>query len=125
MVLMSKFNKGNAFSDIDTSKMPYVKLKDVYDKTNPNKVFKIQGVYINTKSKLGDSCVAIGEDVQYNLPNSQVENIREMLKDSEVIEAIKAGKVGFVIRPYKNNWSVNKETGEITEFYGVDWVDVQ
>lgn len=124
MGLMNKFNKGNAFKDIDTSNMDYVSLADVYDEKNPEKVFKIQGVYINPKSKLGASCVAIGEDVQYNLPQHQVENIQQMLDDEEVINAIRNGHVGFKITPYENSFSVNKQTGEITEFYGIDWVDV-
>lgn len=125
MGLMSKFNKGNVFKDVDTTNMEYVKLADVYDKNNPDKIFKIQGVYTNPKSKLGESCVAIGEKVQYNLPNYEVETVKEMLADDEVIKAIRAGKVGFKIEPYSNSWGVNKETGEIEkEFYGIDWVDI-
>lgn len=128
MGLMSKYNKGNAFRDVDTEGMEYVALKDVYDEKNPDKVFKIKAVYINPKSKLGKSCVAVGEDVQYNLPNFEVETVEAMLTDDEVIKAIKAGKVGFTIRPYTNDWSKVDGNGEKLEtprtFYGIDWVDI-
>lgn len=128
MGLMSKYNKGNAFRDVNTDGMEYVSLADIYDKEHPNKVFKIQAIYINPKSSLGKSAVAVGIDKQYNLPNFEVETVEEMLQDSDVIDAIKAGKVGFTIRPYTNNWSKVDANGQKLEkprtFYGIDWVDM-
>lgn len=122
MGLMSRFNGGNAFRDIDTNGFNYVSCEDVY-KEFGTKPVQVQGVFINSKTKYGDSAVAIGDHVLINLPAYTVDDVKEMLQDDVVIDAFKKGRVGISVSPYKNNFSKQKD-GTEKEFYGVDWIDL-
>ena len=122
MGLMSKFNNANAFMDIDTSKYNYVSLKDLLDEQG-EKPYPIQGLFINSKGKFGDEAVAIGDRILINLPHYVVDDVKEMLQDSVVIDAIKQGRVGIKTHAYTNAFSKQKD-GTIKKFYNVEWVDL-
>ena len=99
----SKYNK-TAFG-IDTSDFEYVKLSSIYTdkKEGGNDVIHdINGIYVN-KSPLGFSPVIIdaSNNRLVNLPQHMAETCRDILEDSEAIEAIKDGKVGYTIYEYE------------------------
>lgn len=101
----SKFNK-TTFG-IDTTNFAYIKLADIYNsKENGGKdvVHPINGLYVH-KSQLGDSPVLIDEKAQQlvNLPSHMAETVREILQDSEAVDAIKDGKVGYTIYEYESH----------------------
>ena len=60
--------------------------------------------------------VAICEDCFVNFPAHMLEEVEAILKSSEDIEDIKAGKVGFIIEPYT--------TDEGNTCYGIRWSDI-
>lgn len=122
MGLMSKFNNANAFMDIDTTNFNYVSLKDL-KKEMGNKPYTIKGLFVNGKGKFGDEAVAIGDHVLINLPHYVVDDVKEMLQDSVVIDAIKQGRVGIKVHEYTNSFSKQKD-GTIKKFYSVEWVDL-
>lgn len=100
-----KFNK-TTFG-IDTTDFNYVKLADLYnsaDNGGSDVIRKIDGCYVH-KSQLGDSPVIIDvENKQLvNLPAHTAETIREILADTEAVETIKAGKVGYTIYEYESH----------------------
>lgn len=122
MGLMSKFNNVNAFMSIDTTNYNYVSLKDL-QKEFGKKAYTIKGLFVNGKAKFGDEAVAIGDHILINLPHYVVDDVKEMLQDSVVIDAIKQGRVGIKVHEYTNSFSKQKD-GSIKKFYSVEWVDL-
>ncbi len=125
---IKKYNKGGVFN-INTANLAYITLKDLYAKNGDDGVYAIGAVYINTKSKFGDSpvvCVMdmdrdtgeIKPSVMCNLPRHLLDTCREMMTDDDAVAAIKAVKVGFTIRKYHSN-IYN------TDAYSVEWVDLE
>lgn len=112
----SKFNK-TSFG-IDTTGFPFVKLTDIY---NSNKeggdvvVHPINGLYVH-KSQLGDSPVIIDAENKrlVNLPQFTGDTIRNILADSDAVDAIKANKVGYIIYEYESH---------AKKCYGIIFVD--
>lgn len=101
----SKFNK-TSFG-IDTTDFPFVKLTDIYNSKKDgggDVVHPINGLYVH-KSPLGDSPVIIDAENKrlVNLPQFTGDTIREILADSEAVEAIKANKVGYTIYEYDSH----------------------
>lgn len=101
----SKFNK-TTFG-IDTTNFPYVKLADIYrskEEGGKDVVHTINGLYVH-KSQLGDSPVLIDAQAQrlVNLPSHMAETVREILQDTEAVDAIKDNKVGYTIYEYESH----------------------
>lgn len=101
----SKFNK-TSFC-IDTTDFPFVKLTDIYNSKKDggdDVVHPINGLYVH-KSPLGDSPVIIDAENKrlVNLPQFTGDTIREILADSEAVDAIKANKVGYTIYEYESH----------------------
>lgn len=101
----SKFNK-TSFG-IDTTDFTFVKLTDLFNSKQDgggDVVHPIDGVYVH-KSQLGDSPVIIDAANKrlVNLPSFTGETIREILQDSDAIQAIKDGKVGYIIYEYESH----------------------
>ena len=119
MSFAARHNKGSVF-DCNTEGFEYFSLKDLYKKNGPDQEYQIQGLYINKKSEYGDSPVAILDDMFVNLPQHLLDECQDMLKSSEDIEDIKAGKVGFKIEPYESD----KKKGKDKTCYSILWVDM-
>lgn len=101
----SKFNKTSF--EIDTTNYPYCKLSDIYtskEEGGKDVIHPINGMWCR-KSPLGDSPCII-DDVNkrlVNLPSHCAETVREILSDGDAIQAIKEGKVGYVIYEYESH----------------------
>ena len=119
MGLMDRYNKGGVTFDIDITNFTFVDLKSLFKKSPEGEVFKIDGLYINKKSSFGDHPVAIlaQEELLADLPAHLVEDVKAMLQDSEVVNAIKDGKVGFTIHEYDQKQYRKK-------CYGIHWEDI-
>lgn len=112
----STFNKTNF--NIDTTDFQYVKLVDIYNSKKEggnDVVHPINGLYVH-KSSLGDSPVIIDEESKrlVNLPQFTGDTIREILANSDAVEAIKANKVGYTIYEYDSH---------AKKCYGITFVD--
>lgn len=119
MGLMDKYNKGGVKFDVDIAGFSFVNLESLYARDNGNTVFGIDGLYINKKSSFGDHPVAIvaSESILVDLPGFMTDDVKEILRDSEVVEAIRAGKVGFSVQQYES-----KNFKRIC--YGIKWEDM-
>jgi hypothetical protein len=117
MSFASKHNKGAIDWEIDSKDFEYFSLKDLFEKDPENMVYVLRGLFINTKnnSEYGNSIVAILKDKFVNLPSHMEAEVKEILSSVEDVEDIKAGKVGFTIRPYESHKK---------QCYSVSWVDV-
>ena len=119
MGLMDKYNKGGVTFEVDIKDFKFVTLEELYKRDNGKTIFGIDGLYINKKSSFGDHPVAIiaVEEMLVDLPSHLTEDVKEMLQDPEVVDAIKAGKVGFVIEQYEQ-----KKYKKLC--YGIHWEDL-
>jgi len=96
----SIFNQ-NQFDGIDTNDYVYKKLSTL-DKA---KVYKIDGLFINSTSKFGAQPILIISEIKalVNLPSYLVQTAQTILSDVEAIDTIKQGKVGFRVKEYTKN----------------------
>lgn len=112
----STFNKTSF--DVDTTGFPFVKLTDIYNDEKEggcDVVHSINGMYVH-KSQLGDSPVIIDAENKriVNLPQFTAETVREILANSDAVDAIKANKVGYTIYEYESH---------AKKCYGITFVD--
>lgn len=112
----STFNSTNF--GIDTTDFPYVKLIDIYHSKKDgggDVVHPINGMYVH-KSQLGDSPVIIDAENKrlVNLPSFIGATVREILANSDAVDAIKANKVGYTIYEYESH---------AKKCYGITFVD--
>lgn len=108
----SEYNKTLINWGIETEGFEYHSLSELSEGTR----IKVRGLYINTKGKYGDAPVLISDTCYYNLPSYMTETVREMLKDDELIEQIKSGKVFADVRHFIDS-KHNRDS------YTIDWVD--
>ncbi len=113
MFSATKFNTGrtNPFTHKIPEGTPFKKLKEL----EIGKAYVLRSVYINTKGNYGDEPVAVTDGAVVNLPAHQLSAVKAMIDDTEAIEAINAGLVGF--KPYEYD-------GKNGHGYSVEWVDV-
>lgn len=113
-----RHKKGGVVFEIDLEGYEYKKLETLYFDNGADKVYTMNGCFISTKGKFGDSPVAIlcEEKVCANFPNHMADEIKEILKSDIDIEDIKAGNAKFKIEQYKD-----KNFGKIC--YGIDWLE--
>lgn len=104
-----KYNNGVHF-EIDTKGFDYLKLSDLSLKT----WYPIKAVYINTKSKFGESPVVATDKAFVNMPQHMLDTFKDMRNDSELLDLINKGLFGFEIYEYTNKYGVA---------YGVNFVD--
>ena len=125
------FNKGSRFN-VDFKGMEFIKLEDVFKMSEDEKaisgkdtIFKVTGLFINNKSKYGARPFLATPDFLVDLPKHQLEDVKEMIADTEIINDINAGKVGFKVRTYysekykKDCYSVlwvDREEGKVKDF---------
>lgn len=112
--LMSRFNHTNIF-DVDTKNFKWVNLETLFN-TDPDKTYTLLGLFTKG-SKFGKEPDAIIQGYKVNLPRHLLDTVEDMLDDNQVIEAIKAGKVGFKVYSYHSN-TYNKDA------YSVTWLDL-
>lgn len=108
---VSKFNKTRLF-DIDTTGFDYMSLDDLYDGSEPKKVFVIRGIFIGTKGKFGAQPIFALDTCFVNIPQHQLETAEELRATPEAVEAINNGDVGFMVRPYTSK-RYNKQCYDI------------
>ena len=118
MSFASKHNKGGVIFDIDISAFKFKKLSDIFAEAE-GRAIQIDGLYINSKSRFDAHPVAIAasDGILIDLPSHMTEEVKEILKDEDDINAIKEGRVGFTIDQY-----TDKKYGKTC--YGVNWVDL-
>ena len=107
MLKSLQYNKGSLF-DIDFTQRAWCKLEDLFNE-QPDHLFQIDGLFINTKSKYGDRpFVAFDKVYLADLPQHMLEVVKDMIGDPEVVEEINSGKVGFTVRAYMSK-NYNRE----------------
>lgn len=123
MGIADKYNKAtNRFEFQSDSTFEFFKLSDLYNE-DPDAVHIIRALWINDGGVYGPSPVTTLEDRYINLPGHLVDTVKEMIADSETVDAINNEKLGFTVRSYiKQLKAKNGKTVEKT-CYSVTFVD--
>lgn len=96
----AKFNKVRMF-DVDTSEFDYKKLDDLYQVYGEDTQIRVTGLYISSKSQFDPEAPMLATDNEYvNLPQHQLDEVKAMLRDHNVIAAINRGELAFTIVKY-------------------------
>lgn len=111
MSFAGKYNKGSKFN-IDTTGFPYVRITDL----DPEKVYKLSGFFINSKGDYEPHPVFIVDNTLVDIPSHLTDLCRTIEQDSNDVQQIIDGKVGFKVRPY-----VDKKGKERRS---IEWVDI-
>ena len=116
----SKFASHSKFDFKDESKTKsYVKPVELAERVGLENAVPIRAFYKNTKSKFGDTYVAVIEsdgDILYlNLPAHMNETVAEIMESKEAVALGNEGKAGLHVYTY--------ETTKYGTCYGVDFVD--
>lgn len=118
MKFSEKYNKGNRIFDVDTKDFIFVKLEDLFA-IDKDKTYKVDGLYINDGGLFKPHPVVVVSEsgLLVDLPSHMTDTVKEVLNDSESINLIKKGCVGFTVRQY-----TDKTYGKTC--YSVEWVDL-
>ena len=101
----TNFNKNNFTKiewNVNTTGFTFKKLADFFN--NGIKKIQVFGFFFTKSEKYGLQPVAITKDCLVNLPTHLRDTISSMLKDSETVDAIKAGDCTLCIRQYNSKY---------------------
>lgn len=114
---IAKHNRRENRFKIDTQGFDFKKLGELYNRKKPDMVFTVHGLYINRKSKYGDSPFAASDGYFISLPAHLTDVVKEILSDDDSVKQINDGKAGLVIRTYDDDQGVTH--------YSADFVDIE
>lgn len=112
---IAAFNRRETRFKVDTTGFVFKKLNDLFEENKPETVYSVYGLYINRKSKFGDSPFAASDGCFISLPNHMVDQVKDILKDSESIDQMNEGKAGLVIRPYVDDKGITHYSADFVE----------
>ena len=113
--ITNTFNSNYAFN-INFEK-GFVTLKELRDNYDDTRIHPIHAIGINEKSKYGPHPFLETEDCLVDLPKHLLETCKQILSDTEMVQEIKEGLIGFKIRTYSDN-----KFGK--ECYTIEFVDI-
>lgn len=113
MSFMAKFNKTqNLFTFHTPSDFRYRKLSEF----QTGERIKINALFINHKSKYGESPVAVSDHELINLPKHTLDSVSAIMHDTDAVNAINNGNVGIEIYEYVTN--------DGRTFKSFNWIDI-
>jgi hypothetical protein len=99
-----KYNKGNKNPfKFDIKDYVFTSLKELYN-AKPNEVHSLDGFYF-TRSKFGVKVVVVMSDVKklVDMPIYLTKMFNDIVNDTDAVNDIKSGKVGFIVRKYESH----------------------
>lgn len=113
MSIANKFNKVQ--NQVNTEGFSYVTLAKLYEE-NKDAVHPLNGLFIRS-GKFGKQPVFINVERQLlvNIPSHMAKISEDILQDTEAMEAVENGKVGYTIYNY---------TSHNRNCYGITFVDI-
>ena len=113
-------NKERVFN-VDTSDFDYIKLADLYERDGEGASYVIRGAYIGTKSEYADESPLLAiDDFYVNLPQHQLDVVKDILSDRVYINAINNGQLGFYIESYDKKL----KSGAVKTCYKAIFIDI-
>lgn len=114
MSIISKYNNGKKFTFTTPENFEYINLIQLANKYGIDKTHQVNALYINTKSRYGDSPVAVTGTHIVNLPAHLTDTVKKMIKDEELVDLANEHRLGFTI------YSYDSENGK---GYSINWVE--
>ena len=99
-----KYNRGNENPfKFDLQGYTFATLKELYN-ADPNKVHTLNGFYF-TRGKFGVKVVVVMSDVKkrVDMPIYLTKVFNDIVNNTEAVNDIKNGKVGFIVRKYESH----------------------
>ena len=125
MSFATKYNRGGKFELNTKAFADYYSLEKLYKENGKDAVYKLGAIFINKKSKFGNSPTFAVIDDKYtcggyfvNMPAHMLDDVNAILSDAEAIAEINAGAVGFIIETYEAGKYGNKVC------YGIRFTDL-
>ena len=113
MNILDKYNKKRIFEYDGTKEREYTNLQNLFATFGKDKVHIVHALFINTKSRFGDSPVIVTSDFMVNAPKHLLETVKQMMSDYDVVKLINSRKVGFRVYSYRGKNGMG---------YSVEWV---
>ena len=111
MSVFSKYRRNMSIDwGIDTTSYPFVKCSDVELDTK----IPIFGMFITPDSGYGEGAIVILEDELLSLPQRYVGQIKDMMDDEDVVQAIKDNQAAIIVTTFESKKF--KKTGYDVEF---------
>lgn len=114
MSILSKYNKGKAFTFKTPENFDYINLEQLANHYGLDQTHQVNALYINTKSRFGDSPVAVTGTHIVNLPSHLTDTVKEMIQDEELVDLANEHRLGFTIYSYD---------GKNGSGYSINWVE--
>ena len=99
-----KYNKGNENPfKFDLNGYDFTSLKELHN-ADPNAVHALNGFYF-TRGKFGIKVVVVMSDVKkrVDMPIYLTKVFNDIVNNTDAVNDIKKGKVGFIVRKYESN----------------------
>ena len=114
---ITKYNKATfkkAFENVNLEGKKRITLAELYARGGSTPI-EFKALLLSNKGKYGTSTLVVMDYYTAWLPSHMTETVKEILKDDETVEDIKAGKCAISIKEYEKEGRV---------LYSVDFVEV-
>ena len=98
--ILGKYQQNVNFN-FEERKREFISLKDFAKDLGTEHTYPIEAIFINTKSKFGDNGVIYCRNYMINLPVHLTKLCEDLRQDSEFVEAVNEGQVGFEVYQYE------------------------
>lgn len=103
------FRHGKTFK-ADTSKLPFITLKDYVAQGLPAE-FKVIAAYTHNKSQYGEKAIISSEKYNIDMPKHLIKDIKKINGNQMYIDAINDGHCGFRLSTYTDKNGVVRNSG--------------
>ena len=116
MSVLAKYQENNLPRfDFDNNKTREFTNLQKLNELFPKQTFLIHAMFINKKSRYGDSPVLVLDDFTVNLPQHLTDTVKAMIQDFELVTAVNKRQIGFTIYTYQNTYGIG---------YSINWVEL-
>ena len=116
MSVLAKYQENNLPRfDFDNNKTREFTNLQKLNELFPKQTFLIHAMFINKKSRYGDSPVLVLDDFTVNLPQHLTDTVKAMIQDFELVTAVNKRQIGFTIYTYQGTHGIG---------YSINWVEL-
>lgn len=113
---INQYNNKVLYNYDSEAERTYCNLKDLFEGNGSGVAYPIEALFINEKSKFGNSPVIVSGSYLVNAPSHLLETVEAMRKDEVLTQHINDRKVGFTVYEYENQYGIR---------YSLNWVEIK
>ena len=114
MSFLDKYNHKPLFQYDHEQERDFINLEGLVKHNGINQIYVLQAIFINTKSRYGDAPIFVIDHYMVDAPRHLLDTVKEMLEDTEFINMVNGGHVGFKVYQYE---------GKNGKGYSVEWLE--